>query len=244
MSWIGQLVGLRRAVSLFVIGFCTTLFVLVALAQGGPWARVFYALAAAYGIAFFGLAAEWFWGRWYAMGLSASGITIAVLGLVTNGWNPGLAIWGGIHVLIYLPLIGDAMAERYENQRAWRERYGIDEHGAARLKRAVKGAATALPTLIFYTLAPREGNDLRLLLVPLLALGLLGLLRLRFWGVLLIGLCAAGTAIGTALDVNQATPFIDGQIGLSGLGLVALAALLWSVAPFVAHAYRYLRARS
>src|SRR5512140_3940542 len=98
MSWswsgVGQLVGVRRALSLFVIGFCTTLFILVALAQGGPWARVFYALAAAYGVAFFGLAAEWFWGRWFAMGLSASGITVAILGLVTNGWNPAVLIWG------------------------------------------------------------------------------------------------------------------------------------------------------
>jgi hypothetical protein len=244
MGWIGQLVGVRRALSLFVIGFCTTLFILVALAQGGPWARVFYALAAVYGVAFFGLAAEWFWGRWYTMGLAGSGITVAILGLVTSGWNPGLAIWGGIHLLIYAPLLGDAMAERYENQRAWRERYGIDDHGAARLKRAVKGAATALPTLIFYTLAPREGNGMLLLLAPLLALGLVGLLRLRFWGVMLIGLCAVGTAIGTAQDVHLATPFIDGQIGLAGLGLVALCALLWSVSPFVVPAYRHLRARN
>jgi len=241
MTLLSQLLGVRRALSLFVLGFCTTLFLLVALAQGGPWARVFFALAAAYGVGFFGLAAEWFWGRWYAMGLAGSGITVAILGLVTSGWNPALLIWGGVHLVIYAPLMGEAMAERYENQRAWRERYGIDEHGAARLKRAVKGAATALPTLIFYTLAPREGNDLRLLLVPLLGLGIWGLLRLRFWGVLLIGLAAVGTAVGTGLDARQVTPFLDGQVGLAGLGLLALAALLWSVAPFVVPAYRHLR---
>jgi hypothetical protein len=240
-SWSSQLLGLRRALSLFVLGFCTTLFIMVALAQGGPWARVFWALGAAYGVAFFGLAAEWFWGRWFAMGLGASGITVAILGLLTSGWNPGLLIWGGIHLLVYAPLIGDAMAERYENQRAWRERYGLDEHGVARLKRAVKGAATALPTLIFYTLAPREGTDLRWVLVPLLGLGLFGLLRMRFWGVLLVGLTALGTAAFGALDAQRMTPFLDGQVGLGGLALVALTALLWSVAPFVLPAWRQLR---
>ena len=87
-----RFVGERRALALLVLGFYTTLFLLVALAQGGEWARCFGALALAYGLTFFGVAAEWFWGRWFAMGIATSGMTMAALGLVTSGWNGALAI--------------------------------------------------------------------------------------------------------------------------------------------------------
>ncbi len=235
---IPLMVGPRRALSLFVLGFTTTIFILVALAQGGAWARCFFALAAAYGVAFFSVAAGWFWGRWYTMGLAASGITLAILGLITSGWNPSLAIWGGIHLLIYGPLMGDAMAEHYEGQRAWRERYQLDENGVLRIKRAVKGAATALPTLIFFTLAPRDGAALTSLLVLGAALGLLGLVRLRFWGVALLGLTAAGLATQLALGGAQLGVAFFSPLALGGF---ALAALLYALLPFAGPTLRYLR---
>jgi hypothetical protein len=237
-----RLLGMRRALALFVLGFCTTVFILMALAQGGAWARCFAALAAVYGVAFFALAAECFWGRWYAMGLAASGVTMAVLGLATSGWNAGLAIWGGIHLLIYGPLLGEAMADRYENQEAWRKRYGLDEYGVARLKRAVKGAATALPTLIFFTLAPREGASLWAFALPLaVAAGLYGLVRMRTWGLVVLGLGALWAAAGAAAAAQGATPFVGGSLGLSGLALVGAAFLFLAVSPFVVPAYRMLR---
>jgi len=40
------MLGERKALSLFLLGFSTTIFVLVALSMGGAWARCFYALAA------------------------------------------------------------------------------------------------------------------------------------------------------------------------------------------------------
>jgi hypothetical protein len=237
-----QLVGLRRAISLFVLGFSTTIFLLVALSMGGNWAKCFYALAAVYGVAFFGLAAEWFWGRWYAMGIGVSGITMAILGLVTAGWNIGLAIWGGIHLLIYLPILGESMADRYENHPAWRERYKLDEYGVARIKRAVKGAATALPTLVFYALAPRDGQGALLLLVGIAALGLVGLVRMRFWGVALLAIATAWTAISAALAVAGPVSLAGAQLTFTGLGLIALAALVLAISPFVIPAWRFLRA--
>ena len=68
-----RLVGERRALALLALGFLTTLFVLVALAQGGAWAACFAALAVTYGVAFFGIASEWFWARWFTMGIASSG---------------------------------------------------------------------------------------------------------------------------------------------------------------------------
>jgi hypothetical protein len=239
MRW--QLLGPRRALSLFILASLTTLFMLVGLAQGGAWQRCFFALAGAYGVAFFALAAEWFWARWYAMGLAASGITLAVLGTVTGGWNGALAIWGCIHLLIYAPLIGEAMAERYEGKASWRERYRLDEHGVGRLKRAVKGAATALPTLIFFSLAPRQGQDLALSALPLLAaLGLWGLVRLRYWGVALLAVATVWTAVAAASTLPA---IAAGPAALLGptIALVALVALVLSLAPFVVPSYRWLR---
>jgi hypothetical protein len=240
MRW--QLLGPRRALSLFILGFLTTLFVLVGLAQGGAWQRCFFALAGAYGIAFFALASEWFWARWYAMGLAGSGITLAILGMVTSGWNGALAIWGGIHLLIYAPLIGDAMAERYEGKTSWRERYRVDEYGVARLKRAVKGAATALPTLIFFSLAPRQGHDLALWALPALAaLGICGLVRMRYWGVALLGVATVWTAVLSASALPAIATGTGAHVSLTAVALVALGALLLSISPFVVPTYRWLR---
>lgn len=237
------MLGERRAISLLVLAFYTTVFLLVALAQGGAWLKCFLALAVTYGLGFFGLAAEWFWARWFAMGLGVSGMSLAALGLVTTGWSWGLAIWGVLHALVYLPLLGESMAARYENQEAWRQRYKLDDYGVARLKRAVRGAAAALPTMILYTLAPRQGHAALLGLLLLSSAGVIGLLRLRFWGV---GLLAAAGA-WAAVSVLQGTPELAvsalAPFDLRAAGALAAVALFVAVAPFVRPAARFLRAR-
>jgi len=242
-----KLLGERKALSLFTMGFSTTIFILIGLSMGGDWGRCFYALAAVYALGFFALAAEWFWARWYVMGVAASGITMAILGLVTTGWNIGLAIWGGIHLLIWAPLLGDSMAERYENRPDWRLRYGLDDYGVVRIKRAVKSAATALPTLVLYALAPREGQSLALWgLLGLAGLGFYGLVRMRFWGVALLGVATAWTALSVATELatrSTVMPMSGAQLSLTGIGLVAVTALVVAVSPFVLPAVRFLRQR-
>lgn len=266
-----RLLGERRALSLLVLAFYTTMFVLVALSQGGAWARCFGAMALTYGLAFFAVASEWFWGRWFAMGIATSGMTMAVLGLLTNGWNVGLALWGVLHAAVYLPLLGPDMAQRYDGQTAWRERYQLDESSVDRIKRSVQGAAAALPTLILYTLAPRQSaaSAVTLLLTAgLLVAALVGgtaLLRLRTWGVLVLAgsgvlvaghLALAGWAggwtgselahfCGAALMPvfsQSGIPALAG-LGTSILGLVTAAALLSVAAPFARPAWRTLRGR-
>lgn len=240
MRW--QLLGERRAISLLMLGFYSSVFFLVALSMGGSWAKCFFALTGVYALGFFAMAAEWFWARWYAMGLGMSGITMAILGIVTTGWNPGLAIWGGMHLLIYAPLLGDSMADLYDNKEAWRQRFGLDEYGVERLKRAVKGAATALPTLVFYTLAPRQDQTAHVALLLLAGLGLFGLIRMRFWGVALLGIATVWTAISAATAFpGQIASFYGTQVGLPGTGLLATFFLALAVSPFVLPAFRMLR---
>ncbi len=238
---IGQLILERRALSLFLLGFFATVFFLFALSVGDAWATCFYALGAVYALGFFALAAEWFWGRWYVLGLGVSGMTLSLLGLVTGGWNPGLAIWGGLHLAIYAPLMGETMAERYENLDILKERYGLDEYGVARLKRAVKSAATALPTLIFYTLAPKHHQLSDFFLLLTVGVGFYGLLRMRFWGVMVLALATLWTAISTVQMSSGAYPNAGSPLGFIALGGFALLCLVMSISPFIVPAYRFLR---
>jgi hypothetical protein len=215
-----RLVGERRAIALLAIGIFTFLFSLLALAQGGAWVPCFAALAIVYGFAFFGLAAEWFWARWFAMGIATSGMSMAALGVVTQGFNGALLFWGGVHALFYLPLLGDDMAERYELQSAWRKRYQLDEQAVLRIKRAVHSTATALPTLILYTLAPRQDQGAILLLLAA-SVGFFALLRMKTWSIVAL----ATTAIALVIS----SIFAPVQVGGYGFGCAALQFSGWQL---------------
>ncbi|PID38767.1 MAG: hypothetical protein CSB49_03870 [Proteobacteria bacterium] len=246
ISLLTRLLGERRGLALLALGAFITLFMLVALAQGGAWVACFGAMAIVYGVAFFGVAAEWFWGRWFAMGIATSGLTMAAIGLVTNGFSGGLIVWGVMHAAIYLPLIGSDMAQRYELQKGWRERWQLDDAGVARIKRAVHSAATALPTLIVYTLAPRPDRGMLLGVLALGVLGVVGLLRLRTWGVFALAGSAIGVAISTlSVPCCGATyaPLAGVAFPAASIGLLAALLLGCAVAPFAGPAFRFIRGR-
>jgi hypothetical protein len=195
----------RRALAGLALSIFVSLYLLVALNAPDGFGRVFVALSFCYGVAFLGVVAEWFWGRWFATGLAWSGVMIAIAAMVMLGWEPQLAIFGGLHLLVVLSLIGKKMATRYDLQEAWRSRYKVDEFGVARLQKAVTSAAASLPSLIIATLAPKEdglGAAGLLAATLLVVAGLRGLTRLRSWGVLAIGGAAAivgAQLVGTSL---------------------------------------------
>jgi hypothetical protein len=185
----------RRAVSAFALSSFVFLYLFVALLlslNGMPaWAPAFIGLAACYGVAFMGVTAEWFWGRWFAEGLGWSGFMIAVASLVMGGaWNPILGAFGALHGLIVLLLAGKKMAARYDEQPAWRERYAMDEFGVARLRKTVTRASASLPSVILWALGPKDPGEGALVTVGVLAAGLLvvfglgAIVRLRTWGLL------------------------------------------------------------
>ena len=236
------LVGERRALTVLLFSFFAIVYFLVALADDSGWGRAFGGLAACYGLAVFGLAAGWFWARWFAGGIAWSGLMMGVLALVMAGWNPVVAIYLGTHGAAVLCLGGRKMAEAYDLQPAWRERFQLDEHGVIRVRRAITRAAAALPSLIVWALAPR-GEAAVAALTIVGALGLLALIRLRTAGVLLCGASAAG-ALAVALGhLGDATALRVHGIGgppLFALGLLAGAALLGACLPFVRPIARYL----
>jgi hypothetical protein len=197
----------RRALAALALSLFVFLYLLVSLNPPGEgWRLAFLALSACYGVAFMGVAAEWFWGRWFASGLGWSGVMVAVASLVMLGWTPVLAIYGGVHGLVVLALAGKKMAERFDLQTAWRERYGMDEFGVDRLRKTVTRASASLPSVILWALAPKEPGQGMIVagaiaLASVLAVGGLGgVIRLRSWGVLAL---AASGALYLLGDTNH-----------------------------------------
>jgi hypothetical protein len=250
----------RRAVSAFALSSFVFLYLFVALLlslNGMPaWAPAFMGLAACYGVAFMGVTAEWFWGRWFAEGLGWSGFMIAVASLVMGGeWNPILGAFGALHGLIVLMLAGKKMAARYDEQPAWRQRYAMDEFGVARLRKTVTRASASLPSVILWALGPKDPGEGALVTVALLSAGLLtttgfwGVIRLRSWGLVTLA-AAALVWLVPALVGHPALghsgcvwAFAPGSLGDALLrvhpGTIALL-LTAALVPFAGPAVRYL----
>jgi len=180
----------RRALAALVMSLFVSLYLLISFSAPEGLAALFVALAVCYGVGFMGVAAEWFWGRWFAAGLGWSGVLVAIAGMVNLGWFPPLAIYGALHLLVILFLGGKKMAARFDMQEAWRTRYGMDDLGVARLRKTVTRAAASLPSLIVWALGPKEpGQGMLVAVAGVVAacfavLGIQGLVRLRSWGLL------------------------------------------------------------
>jgi hypothetical protein len=244
----------RRAIAALALSLFVSLYLIVALNAPEGLATAMLALSACYAVAFLGVVAEWFWGRWFATGLGWSGVMVAIASLAMLGWTPVFAIYGGLHLLVVVALLGKKMAARYDLQEAWRKRFEMDEFGVARLKKTVTRAAASLPSLILWALGPKEGEGMALAVGGLAALvlagvGLRGLVRMRSWGVV-----ALGGALALVATFGHVTGFMAGlatgdipPVGnlfeLAGSTL-AFACLAAAVLPFAGPVQRFLRRAS
>ncbi len=207
----------RRALAALSLSFFVTLYLMLSLNPPEGWGPAFLALAGCYALAFVGLAAEWFWGRWFASGLGWSGVMVAALSIVLVGWAPPLVIYGALHLLIVVMLMGKRVSGLYEMQDGWRQSLGMDDHGVARLRKTITRAAASLPSLILWTLAPKDpGQGLAhggfLVAAALLGIvGLGGLLRLRGWGVVAVAASAVALVAHGALHCRP-------ELALAGSG--------------------------
>ncbi len=188
------MVGIRRAIALLILGFYITQFAMTALLGPDELFACYLAMSLCYGLAFVGLAAQWFWARWFAMGVGNFG-ALLLLVLFKIGPEPLIAIVGGSHLIIALCLLGEGMAASYEHSEHTAERWNFQEESMALMRRAVKSAGSTLPMLILYTLAPKADTFSYLVLTAGL-LGLFGLLRGRTWGVFLLGATGATALLG------------------------------------------------
>ncbi len=166
---------------------------------------MFAAMTVIYVVAFFGVAAEWFWGRWFATGLGYWGTTMVIWAWVATRQLPTpLVIFGAMHAIISVCLAGEKMAAAFDAKPQWRERWKLDEQGVIRVRKSVTRAASSLPALIMFALAPREGQELLLAwaAVAFGVFGLSGILSGRSVGVL--ALMAGSVATAMLLLVGHA----------------------------------------
>jgi hypothetical protein len=241
----------RRALAGLALSLFVSLYLLVALNAPEGLAPAMLALAACYAVAFLGVVAEWFWGRWFATGLGWSGIMVSIASLAVVGWTPVLAIYGGLHALVVAALLGKRMAARYDLQEAWRARYKMDEFGVDRLRKTVTRAAASLPSLILWALGPKEGQGVALVAslaaVGFTAVGLRGLIRLRSWGVLALGAAFSLVAVFGHVTAFLAPPI--GDLGRLATGVefigptLAFLCLASAVIPFAGPLSRFLKKR-
>jgi len=159
-------------------------------------------------------------------------------------------VFGVMHGLISLCLAGEKMAGLFDAKPAWREKWKVDEQGVIRVRRSVTRAASSLPALIMFALAPREGADFftagfdatSWALGALAILCIIGFLTTRrVWTLLAMG--GIGVAVlvrgiaGSALFMSHsyfdpaAMPY--SHTALQGLGVFAGVALIAASLPFL-----------
>jgi hypothetical protein len=191
------MIGIRRAIALLILGFYVTQFAMTAWLGPDEMFACYFGLTLCYGLAFIALAAEWFWARWFAIGIGNFG-SLLLLMLFQVGLEPIIAFFGFTHLAVAVLLLGEGMAARYEHSEATAERWNFQEESLILMRRAVKSAGSTIPFLILYALAPRP-EALQLVALGLGVTGLWGLLRGRTWGALAMGgagLIAAAHAFG------------------------------------------------
>jgi hypothetical protein len=237
------MIGTRRAIALLILSFYFFYFGVLALVAPDELIAMSLALMLVYGLAFFALAAEWFWARWFAIGLGNFGSLMLLL-LFKVGFEPVYVIGGVTHLLVAVCLMGEGMAAKYEYSEKASERWNLQEDSIALMRRAVKSAGSTLPVLIIYTLGPRP-EWMHLALLATGVAGFVGLVRGKTWGplalgatglvCLLDGLGVFGPPTISFLMVGADAPVLYGKAG------VFAGATMLVVLPFVGPMVRFLR---
>src|SRR5262245_23378150 len=154
-----ELVSFRRAIASLVFAGNGLLWLLNALLGPPELLAVTTSMAVVYGIAYFSVSADWFWGRWFGMGLCYFGSLYLLALLQSPDYAAFLIVIGGSHLMALLCLYGSTMASSYEGSPEWRLAFNVDEDSARRLSRTVQSAATSLPILILQLLGPRPESS-------------------------------------------------------------------------------------
>jgi hypothetical protein len=238
--------GERRALAAAVLAFYGLAYLMMwVVGPGEQLGRLLVAMAGVYGVAFLGVVAGYFWARWYAVGVGLSGVVSAAVGAWQMGPEPVLLFLGGTHGLVALCLWGEGMARGFDGRTEWRARFHLDENAVHRLGRAVIRVGMSLPYVLAYALAPRAGGlvdgVLALGALGLAVGGLVGLLRLRTWG--LASLAGAVALLLPAVLGGGMAASESGTVAPGAYALPAALLLAAALAPFAQPLYRYLRGR-
>jgi hypothetical protein len=239
------LTGERKALAAAILSLYALFFLVSALmSPDQAFIRLFAAMSAMYGLAFFALVAGYFWARWFAIGVGIYGLIGGVMAIWQIGVDYIILFYGGTHALVSLILWGNKMATDFDGRSDWRERYHMDENATRRLGKAVIRVGVSLPVLLTYGLAPRAGMVESLMVmaaVGVAGLGIVGLLRLRTWGIVAMVAGAAAILATMATAGSMATMSQGATLDLFATGTAAALLLLAAAAPFAGPMVRYLR---
>ncbi len=240
-------VGTRRAVSLLVLGVLFTTFGWLGLLTPEELRPMFLGLASCYLVAFFGVAAGFFWGRWVGTGIGWSGaMSILAVGQAEDPWP--VVIWSGVHALVIVALAGRRMAEQFELKPEWRERWKLDDAAVKKIGGAVTSVASSFPLILARLLYRPEGMTLIAGVAAVLGIALLlrgrtaGVFAAATAGVLVLLTGPTPLALSPALASHaELVPTLS--FAASPLtGWIAGVALLVPLAIFGRSIVRYLRA--
>lgn len=239
------MVGIRRALALLLLGFYVTQFAMTSWLGPDEMFACYLGLALCYGLAFVGLAAEWFWSRWFAIGVGNFG-SLLLLMLFKTGFDEMIAFFGFTHLAIAVFLLGEGMAARYEHSEVTAERWNFQEESLLLMRRATLSAGSTIPFLILYALAPRP-DAIQITALVAGAAGLFGLLRGRVWGAMAMGGAGVlallhGVGVFGTAPVGYLFVSPTGSLVVHGAAFTMLAASLLLVPLALAPAcVRYLR---
>lgn len=242
-----DLVGERKALSSLILAFyALNLLGLSLMPPDDSLRTLFLALTLTYGVAFFGLVAGYFWARWYAIGIGLFGLGVGVLAMLQEGVDYPQLFLAGTHGLVSIMLWGNKVAADFDGRSDWRARFHMDESATHRLGNAVIRAGASLPILIIYALAPRPDMTMAGIAAGgaliVVGLGLVGMLRMRTWGVL--AMLGGGLALlGSALSSTEILPLGGSALAVDLMATGAAGALLLLTAtlPFAGSMVRHLR---
>src|SRR5687768_4755952 len=150
----------RRTLAQLALAVFALLYIFLSLMIDPAWRPAFVTLGFCYLVGFFAVGSEWFWGRWFVMGLGWSGFMVGAFSMVNVGPVAPLVFYTLLHGAMVASMKGKAVSDLYEGQTAWRERYGLDEYGVGRVGKAVTRTSASLPALVVWALGPKEPESL------------------------------------------------------------------------------------
>ena len=232
-----KLVGERRALAATVLAFYFIMNLIAGILGEEETRNVSFVMSGVYGLAFFSLVAGYFWARWYSVGVGLFGVIVAIVAMwVTKTIEQQFLFFLGTHLVVTLGLWGHAMSEPFDGQQAWRQKFHMDDNAVQRLGRSVIRAGVMLPFILIYAVAPRGLDVVTAGALVLALLGFRGLVQLKTWGVISMGL--AGFLM---LGMPSHHVVLGGQV--MTLASLPIALLMFAVAaPFVRPMARFVRA--
>ena len=237
-----RLTGERRALAAALLALHAFFYLVLSLVAPEGFGKFLGALSGVYGLGFFALVAGYFWARWYCVGLGLSGVISTAIALWQMGAEPIVMIILAVQGALVLSLWGKSMSELFDGQKAWRERFHLDEHATNRLGNAIIRLGISLPFVVS-TLAPKPGSEMLAVgAIALTVLGLRGVITMRTWGLFATAAAGLVMLLDAPALTTHAMSHRFAHLGGS-MPVIAGALLTMTVVPFLPSMIAAVRGR-